>query len=132
MQLEVGPYTTWIQVAWDVGLVWTLNKLQQLALFLPTEALDTYQHAADGQEPASHMQYIGGEGGTGKSRVIEALKDVFRAKGQLHRLIITASSGSAAARIGGMTIHSACGLQTDDYGKATRSAFNPSEEMKWR
>ena len=132
MQLEVGPYTTWTQVAWDVGLVWTLNKLQQLALFLPTEALDTYQHAADGQKPESHMQYIGGEGGTGKSRVIEALKDVFRAKGQLHRLIITASSGSAAARIGGMTIHSACGLQTDDYGKATRSAFNPSEETKWR
>ena len=58
----------------------TLNKLQQLALFLPTEALDTYQHAADGQKPAPHMQYIGGEGGTGKSPVIEALKDVSERK----------------------------------------------------
>ncbi|XP_044715214.1 PIF1-like helicase domain-containing protein [Hirsutella rhossiliensis] len=58
-------------------------------------------------------QFVGGEGGTGKSRVIEALVELFASKDQSNRLMITATSGTAAARINGITIHSACGFSKD-------------------
>ncbi|KJZ68336.1 hypothetical protein HIM_12277 [Hirsutella minnesotensis 3608] len=44
------------------------------------------------------------------SRVIEALVELFASKDQSNRLLITATSGTAAARINGVTIHSACGF----------------------
>ncbi|KAL6414088.1 hypothetical protein AUP68_00603 [Ilyonectria robusta] len=58
-------------------------------------------------------QFVGGEGGPGKSRVIEALVELFTKKGVSNRLLITATSGTAAARINGITIHSACGFSKD-------------------
>ncbi|KAF1807901.1 hypothetical protein P152DRAFT_469269 [Eremomyces bilateralis CBS 781.70] len=55
-------------------------------------------------------QFIGGEGGTGKSRTIGAIAELFASKGISHRLLVTATSGTAAANINGITIHSACGF----------------------
>ncbi|KAI1289117.1 hypothetical protein F5Y03DRAFT_401269 [Xylaria venustula] len=76
-----------------------------------------------------HLQYIGGPGGTEKSKIINALRYVFAARGQPHLLQITGTSGSAAAQIGGTTVHSACGLD------ARRSSSNQppifSEAKKW-
>ncbi|KAK4118967.1 hypothetical protein N657DRAFT_550072, partial [Parathielavia appendiculata] len=57
-----------------------------------------------------HFQFVGGEGGTGKSRVIHAIKDMFRLKDGLHTLILTGASGNAAALIGGVTLHSAANI----------------------
>ncbi|KAM4061381.1 PIF1-like helicase [Hirsutella rhossiliensis] len=54
--------------------------------------------------------FIGGEGGTGKSRVIEALVELLARRDLSSRLLVTATSGTAAARINGITLHSACGL----------------------
>jgi hypothetical protein len=48
-----------------------------------------------------------------KSRIIEALGELFARKGISHRLLVTATSGTAAARINGITIHSACGFSKD-------------------
>ncbi|PVH91040.1 hypothetical protein DM02DRAFT_546587, partial [Periconia macrospinosa] len=59
------------------------------------------------REISQLCQFVGGEGGTGKSRVIEALVALFSSKGMRHRLLVTATSGTAAARINGITIHSA-------------------------
>ena len=54
--------------------------------------------------------YLGGAGGTGKSRVIHALKDFFIQRGQERRLRLTAFTGVAAQHISGMTIHAALHL----------------------
>ncbi|XP_044715943.1 PIF1-like helicase domain-containing protein [Hirsutella rhossiliensis] len=69
----------------------TLNYLQTMALQLVCLFLDS---------------------GTGKSRIIDALKGVFAARNQPHLLQITGTSGSSAAHIGGTTIHSACGRRS--------------------
>ncbi|KND86295.1 ATP-dependent DNA helicase PIF1 [Tolypocladium ophioglossoides CBS 100239] len=58
-------------------------------------------------------QFVGGEGGTGKWRIIEALVALLGEKGISNQLLITATSGTAVARINGITIHSACGFTKD-------------------
>ncbi|KAF6806949.1 hypothetical protein CPLU01_15849, partial [Colletotrichum plurivorum] len=88
----------------------TLNRMQRIALGLVCEALDRQGTSASQQ----HLQYIGGGGGTGKSWLIDSLREVFAAKGASSRLVITATSGTAAAGIGGTTIHSAVGLTFKD------------------
>lgn len=54
--------------------------------------------------------YLGGPAGTGKSRVIDALKDLFSLRGEQDRLLSTSFMGIAAQNIGGMTLHSALNL----------------------
>ncbi|KAJ3927526.1 MAG: hypothetical protein NXY57DRAFT_879866, partial [Lentinula lateritia] len=65
---------------------------------------------------ASHSQhknedplrmYIAGQGGTGKSHVIHALKSFFDEQGQSCRFHLTSFTGVAAKNITGMTLHSA-------------------------
>ncbi|KIK53152.1 hypothetical protein GYMLUDRAFT_144819, partial [Collybiopsis luxurians FD-317 M1] len=78
-------------------------------------------HLNDQQERAfriiaSHSQdrstdplrmYIGGQGGTGKSHVIHALKQFFDLHGQSRRFCLASFTGVAARNISGMTLHSA-------------------------
>jgi hypothetical protein len=135
IRLEIGSLITYAELAYEVGKIWTLNKLQQLALLIIAESLDKNQPFDDNKDIEQHLQYIGGEGGTGKSRIIDALKDIFRLKDQTSLILITGSSGSAAAKIGGITIHSACGLQVDENGsrlQQSKGNRNPSEEIRWR
>jgi len=97
-----------------------------MALQLVCGFLDKYTAKPD--SAGQHLQYTGGPGGTGKSRVIGALRGVFAARGQPRLLQVTGTSGSAAAHIGGTTFHSACGLD------ARRSNNQPppfSEAKKW-
>ena len=54
--------------------------------------------------------YLGGAGGTGKSRVIHALKHFFVCRGQERLLRLTSYTGIAAQNISGMTIHAALNL----------------------
>ncbi|PHH82878.1 hypothetical protein CDD83_3152 [Cordyceps sp. RAO-2017] len=71
-------------------------------------------------------QLVGGEGGTDKSRVIEALVELFAMKGIASRLPTTATSGTAAARVNGITIHSASGF-TKDQGPGANTAKDLEE-----
>ncbi|XP_044716012.1 PIF1 protein [Hirsutella rhossiliensis] len=73
-----------------------------------------------GGDAGQLCQFVGGEGGTGKSRIIGALVELFSGKSLSNRLLITATSGTAAAQINGITIHSACGF-TKDQGRAART-----------
>jgi len=57
-----------------------------------------------------------GEGGTGKSCVVSAIRKWFEVRGMSDELLITATTGSAAVKINGQTLHSAIGLKKD--GKA--------------
>ncbi|KAJ4184745.1 hypothetical protein NW759_017007 [Fusarium solani] len=82
--------------------IYSLNDLQSMALQLVCRFLDKY--IANPDSAGQHLQYVGGPGGTGKSGIVDAVRDIFTARGQLHHLQVTGTSGSAAAQIGG-TIH---------------------------
>ena len=56
--------------------------------------------------------YIGGMAGTGKSRVLHALKSFFADCRQSYRMIILAPTGTAAALVHGFTYHSALNINT--------------------
>ncbi|KAM4064155.1 PIF1-like helicase [Hirsutella rhossiliensis] len=70
---------------------------QAIAFSIICRHLDSMRER-DGGDVSQLCQFVGGEGGTGKSRVIEALVGLFAAKGISSRLLVTATSGTAAAR----------------------------------
>jgi hypothetical protein len=114
--LRFGASTCFSESGGQVARSLTLNRMQTIALRLVCRHLDRL-HGGDKGTPQL-CQFVGGEGGTGKSRVIEAVIALFASKGMSHRLLVTATSGTAAARINGITIHAACNVSVD----ATRAA----------
>ena len=68
------------------------------------------------------LMFLGGCGGTGKSRVIQAVVDFARRWNSTSTVVITALSGIAAMLIGGCTLHSALGIGT--YGKPRKPSPN--------
>lgn len=56
------------------------------------------------------QMYLGGPGGTGKSRVINALKAFFEKRNQARRFRLASYTGVAARNISGMTLHAALSL----------------------
>ncbi|KAG1797586.1 hypothetical protein EV424DRAFT_1333331, partial [Suillus variegatus] len=54
--------------------------------------------------------FLGGPGGTGKSRVIAAISDFFSRRGETRHFRLTSFMGVAARNIAGMTLHSALSL----------------------
>ena len=63
--------------------------------------------------------YIGGMGGTGKSRVLNAISTFFKERNEAHRFIIVAPTGTAAALLSGSTYHSVFGI--NDMSNGTQS-----------
>ena len=59
------------------------------------------------------------EGGTGKSRLIEAIPVWFAALSRSNELIVTATTGTAAFNVKGRTLHSAVGIPVEN-GDGTR------------
>ena len=47
--------------------------------------------------PTQLKMYLGGMGGTGKSQVLKALMEFFKERNESYRIMILASTGSAAA-----------------------------------
>ncbi|KAF8546299.1 hypothetical protein OG21DRAFT_1379075, partial [Imleria badia] len=60
-----------------------------------------------GRNPLALRLIVNGEGGTGKSKLIEAVTDYFRARGAERLLIKMAYTGIAASHIQGLTCHAA-------------------------
>jgi ATP-dependent DNA helicase PIF1 len=78
---------------------------------------------------------IFGEGGTGKSRLIEAIRSWFGLVGQEQRLIVTATTGAAAVRINGSTLHSAASIpvETGDEEKKIKTGRATDKQiMLWK
>ncbi|KAJ8589090.1 hypothetical protein M405DRAFT_792072, partial [Rhizopogon salebrosus TDB-379] len=61
-----------------------------------------------GENPSPLRMRIEGEGGTGKSRVIQTVTELFRWNAITHILRKAAYTGIAASLIEGQTIHSLC------------------------
>ncbi len=65
--------------------------------------------------------FLGGPGGTGKSRVIDALKEFFVLNGDSRRFRLASYTGVAARNISRMTLHSALSLETIKKKKGSRN-----------
>lgn len=83
-----------------------LNREQEAAFRL------TCNRATNARLPQLRM-YIGGPGGTGKSRVVQAISTFFQQRGELRRIRLAAYTGVAASNVGGVTLHSALMLNQD-------------------
>ncbi|RYC76658.1 hypothetical protein BFJ63_vAg20465, partial [Fusarium oxysporum f. sp. narcissi] len=112
MEVDFGASTSFLEAGKALAARFTLNRRQTIAFLIICRQLDSIQ-CSDRGDVGQLCEFVGGEGGTGKSRVIEALVELFASKGISNRLLITATSGTAAARINGITIHSACGFSKD-------------------
>jgi hypothetical protein len=131
MRLELGRYATYVDVALGLTRHWTLNKLQSMAVLLPATFLDARGTRLQEEGGRQHFQYVGGEGGTGKSRVIHAIKDIFRLKDGLHTLLLTGASGNAAALIGGVTLYSAANIGFEGRAATTKNV-SEEEKLRWK
>ncbi|KJK73429.1 hypothetical protein H634G_11356, partial [Metarhizium anisopliae BRIP 53293] len=112
VEVNFGISTSFLETGKALAARFKLNKRQTIALLIICRQLDLIQCSAK-SEVGQLCQFVGGEGGTGKSRVIETLVELFACKKISNRLLITATSGTAASRINGITIHSACGFSKD-------------------
>lgn len=74
---------------------------------------------------------IFGEGGTGKSRLIDAIRAWFAIHGRGRELKVTAMTGSAASHIGGSTLHSATGIRVERKDRAAYSSTIPKLAAEW-
>jgi hypothetical protein len=84
---------------------WTLNDEQARAFRIVAK------HSLQ-NKPDQLRMFLSGPGGTGKSRVIDALTDFFSQRGQSKRIRLCTFTGVAACNIKGMTLHSALSLLT--------------------
>ncbi|KAM4064310.1 PIF1-like helicase [Hirsutella rhossiliensis] len=130
MLVDVSPVTSFAEMGHTAAATFTLNYLQTVALQLVCAFLDRY--TANQDSAGQHLQYTGGPGGTGKSTIIDALKDVFAARNQPHLLQITGTSGSSAVQIGGTTIHSACGLDSHRDPNKPPPPFSEAKKWIWK
>ncbi|PPR07612.1 hypothetical protein CVT24_004165 [Panaeolus cyanescens] len=83
--------------------LFTLNEEQERSFRIIANHALAYDHD-------QLNMYIGGMGGTGKSQVLKALSHFFAERGEAHRFIVVAPTGSAAALLGGGTYHSVFGI----------------------
>ncbi|KAJ6436676.1 chitinase [Purpureocillium lavendulum] len=112
VRICLGPSTPFIAAGRRLAAQLTLNKKQAVAFLIICRQLDLMRQD-EGRARHQLCQFVGGEGGTGKSRINSALVELFVEKGISSRLLITATSGTAAAGINGITIHSAYGFLKD-------------------
>jgi hypothetical protein len=88
-------------------------KLEQIIppskepLSLSTEQYKGLQRILDG-----HNVFLSGSAGTGKSFLVQVLRDIYLARGKMGLLAVTASTGCAACGIKGQTIHAWAGVGT--------------------
>ncbi|KAM4067649.1 PIF1-like helicase [Hirsutella rhossiliensis] len=76
MEVRLGPSTSFHEAGKDLTRRLTLNKKQAIAFSIICRHLDSMRQG-DGGDVSQLCQFVGGEGGTGKSRVIEALAERF-------------------------------------------------------
>ena len=73
-----------------------------------------------------------GEGGTGKSCLIEVIREWFALTNQINRLIVTATTGAAAVRINGSTLHSAVGIAVENYDSNSAAKTSDKDILAWK
>ena len=87
-----------------IAIAMSLNTEQRRALYLVAQQI---WMGIFGQPL---RMYVGGVGGTGKTRVIRSVKELLDSCGLNDNYVLAAPTGAAAVLIGGNTVHSVCGL----------------------
>jgi hypothetical protein len=80
-----------------------LNERQQMVFKIVTSHLRAHLR---NEEHSQRLMIVHGQGGTGKTTMLNAISDLFNTLGASHLLAKTAMSGVAASLIGGQTLHS--------------------------
>jgi ABC-type branched-subunit amino acid transport system ATPase component len=101
----------------EVIAEYTLNIEQARAFRIIAE------HSLEDRESPLRM-FLGGPGGTGKSRVINSLTDFFTRRGQSRRFRLASYTGVAPRNITGMTLHAALGI-----GRISKMNSNARRDM---
>jgi hypothetical protein len=112
---RIGPNPTGSQVTQLVQETLPLNRKQCLVV---TMILDhAIAHAGWSAINAEDqlLLYVAGEGGTGKTQIIKAIKLGYTYLQREAELLLMAPTGAAAYNIGGRTIHAALGINTYDH-----------------
>jgi hypothetical protein len=104
-----------------------LNMEQSLAFKIFVNGL--YDVLATKEQSENRCMYLGGSGGTGKSRVIHAIVALFERVGCREMLSIGATTGAAAHLINGSTIDSICGLKKHKKSKRDTDVDDSSEKL---
>ncbi len=94
---------------------WTLNSEQSKAFRIIAE------HLLEKKRCPLRM-FLGGQGGTGKSQVINALRDFFRKRNQKRHFRLASYTGIVARNISGMTLHAA--LLLNHHGRRGSNSDN--------
>jgi hypothetical protein len=114
----------------QVGETFKLNLKQHQAFqIISNNFLDKCIKKIEGVKPL-HM-LLTGPGGTGKTHVVKAVKEVMRQYSSAHKIRFLAPTGSAASLIDGMTIHKGLGIkivQHDGRGKGNRAPGESKED----
>jgi hypothetical protein len=72
-----------------------------------------------------------GQGGAGKSHLIDAVPSWFNENGREKELVVLATTGSAAVNIRGSTVHTATGIVVDDGDNTRVQPVTESDELAW-
>jgi PIF1-like helicase len=106
---------------------WKLNEKQARAF--TTIANHSLGYGLNGDR--SMTVGILGQGGTGKSHLIDAIRDWFKEIGRNKELVVSATTGAAAVNIRGSTLHAATGIAVED-GESTKvRPVTESDELSW-
>ena len=106
----------------DTVRKWTLNKEQR-------RAFEIVAHHTSEEKPEQLLMYLGGPGGTGKSRVVNALRDFFELRNETRRFRLAAYTGVAARNVGGATLHSL--LQMNESGRKMSAKTKRDLTLMW-
>src|SRR5467141_1086199 len=82
-----------------------LNKKQKRTVSMVLYHAMRLQGKPMAEQDQQFLLYVAGEGGTGKSRVIEAVKLGMQLLGREEEMFVTAPTGNAANNVQGSTIH---------------------------
>jgi hypothetical protein len=93
----------------NVEKQFNLNEAQSRAYRMFLEHLESVQRGVTHiDETESWCLYLGGAAGTGKSKVLHAIKSLFEKLGKQDEPLVSATTGMAAKLIRGSTIDSRC------------------------
>lgn len=105
-----------------------LNKQQTIAHDIVVAHLQAH---LNGEEPPQRLMIVHGQGGTGKSELLNAITHSFDKLGASHLLARTAMTGVAASIVNGQTLHSWAALPAISPG-TTKWITHPSKTVEKR
>lgn len=114
LQSRVGQNPTGASLASLITQEVPLNRKQRMVVErVLSEALAWVDHPYDSSQRKQTLLYVGGEGGTGKSQIIQAIVAGMNLIRRKDEVVLMAPTGAAADVIGGNTYYTSLGISID-------------------